>query len=80
MPKGVSGIVWDLVLNIVSMQGKRIANRQDLQPKLVKFLEILNKKCFVKHTENRLDFVRFYRGLVYFSMYLKMGVGNLHRL
>lgn len=50
IPKGVLGVVWDLVLDIVELQGRVIASKKELQPKLEKFLDIVTKKCFIKQT------------------------------
>jgi hypothetical protein len=80
IPKGMLGIVWDLVLEAVKLQGSRIVQRPELMSKFERLMDIISKKCFVLHTENKFDFIRFYRGLVYVSTYLKIGIRYLHKL
>jgi hypothetical protein len=73
-------IVWDLVLEAVKLQGNRIMQRPSLMAKFEKFIDIISKKCFVLHAENKLEFIRFYRGLVYLSTYLRIGIRHVHKL
>lgn len=80
IPKNMLGIVWDIVLDSFNLQGTRIAKRKELEPKLNKFLESIAKKCFVKQVENKFDFVRYYRGLIYMVIYLKIGIPKLKNL
>lgn len=80
IPKGMLGIVWDIILDSVSLQGARIIRRKELDQKLHKFSDSIAKKCFVKQGDNKFDFIRFYRGMVYMAIYLKIGLTKLQRL
>lgn len=79
VPKGMSGIVWDLVLEICRLQGGRCRSRPDVVAKLEKLLEH-SRKCFVKQAENKKDWLRFYRAMVYLPVYLAIGIRQLHQL
>lgn len=46
--------------------------------KLERLLEH-SKKCFTKQ-ENRFDWLRFYRAMVYLSVYVRIGIRYLHHL
>jgi len=53
-------------------------SRADIMTKLERLLEH-SKKCFSKQ-DNKFDWLRFYRAMVYLSVYLRIGMRYLHYL
>ena len=80
IPKGLNGIIWDMVLEIIKIQGLNIIIEANTMERLQKLYDISLRKSFTKQVENKFDFIRYFRALCFMSIYLKMGIKQLERL
>lgn len=81
IPKGLGVIIWDLIIEIIKIQGLNIISETtNSMERLQRLYDNCLKKSFLKETENTFDLIRYFRGLCYISVNLKMGVKQLERL
>lgn len=80
VPKNLTGIIWDLMLEIVRLQGETIQKRNELMVKFEQLSTIISKKCFIVKIDNKFDFLRYFRGFIFLALYLKIGIKSLPKM
>lgn len=80
VPKNMTGIVWDLMLEIVRYQGETIQKKEELMSKFNQLSTIITKKCFTTKIDNKFDFLRYFRAFIYLTVYLKIGIKSLPKM